>query len=173
MQIQVVLALLAAATSLVVAWVSYVGQRRTSREQAGLGRQNAALQRELELLRSELADRTAERNARRDYEYEARKHLYEVGEPLLFQLAERAEQALYRIYNLAQATRNGKLAVGGWLSGPGYYMSSTMYRICAPLAVFRLLQERLTVVDLTLDGRSTLGTRSESWRLAPWWSISR
>jgi hypothetical protein len=151
MELQIVVALIAAAASLVVAGVTYIGQRRTSREQAELGKQNSELQGKLESLKSDLADRSAERNARRDYEYEARKNLYKVGEPLLFQLAERSEQALYRIYNLAESTRNGKLGAEGWLSGRGYYMSSTMYRIFAPLAVFRLLQERLTVVDLTLD----------------------
>jgi hypothetical protein len=151
MKIQVAIALITAATSLVVAGISYIGQRRTGREQAELARKNSGFQKDLELLRSELADQASERDARRDYEYDARKHLYEVGEPLLFQLAERCEQALWRIYNLAEAARNGNLGAEGWLSRPGYYMKSTMYRIFAPLAVFRLLQERLTVVDLTLD----------------------
>jgi hypothetical protein len=37
------------------------------------------------------------------------------------------------------------------MDGDGYYQRSTMYRLMAPLVIFRLIQERLTFVDLTLD----------------------
>jgi hypothetical protein len=39
----------------------------------------------------------------------------------------------------------------GWLSHDGYYMASTMYYLLAPVAVYKLMRRRLTVVDLTLD----------------------
>ena len=39
----------------------------------------------------------------------------------------------------------------GWLSFPNYYMLSTIYHLLAPLATFKILQSRLTAVDLELD----------------------
>jgi hypothetical protein len=105
---------------------------------------------ELEFLRSRLTEQGKERDARRDYEYDAHKRLYAECEPLVFQLADLAEHAYYRIYSLARTARLGNLP--DWLEGDGYYMHSTMYKLVAPLVVFRLIQQRLTFVDLTLDG---------------------
>jgi len=104
-------------------------------------------------LAADLKDVTAERDARRDYEYEARKRLYEQYEPLLFQLVERSESALHRVYSLARSAREGNLSIAGdgWLDSQGYYMVSTMYILLAPIAVFRLMQNRLTFVDLSVD----------------------
>jgi hypothetical protein len=39
----------------------------------------------------------------------------------------------------------------GWLSFPNYYMLSTIYHLLAPMATFKILQDRLTTVDLELD----------------------
>jgi hypothetical protein len=39
----------------------------------------------------------------------------------------------------------------GWLSFPNYYMLSTIYHLLAPMATFKVLQDRLTTVDLELD----------------------
>lgn len=104
--IAIVTTVIAAATSLIVALVGMVAgvrsQRRAS-ETAG----------QLEELRTTLAEERAERDARRDYEYEARKHLYQVCGPLIFQLTERSEDALYRIYSLARTSREGHLSKDG------------------------------------------------------------
>jgi hypothetical protein len=109
-------------------------------------------QRELERLRSNLEVKVAEQKARSDYVYEAKKKLYEEYEPLLFQLHELSEFAYRRIVGLAREARNGKLEPGGWLSNPaGYYTTNTIYRLLAPLAVFKLMQRRLTLFDLNLD----------------------
>ena len=121
-------------------------------------------------LQHDLGDMSAERNARRDYKYEARKRLYEQYEPLLFQLVEFSESALYRIYSLARTSRNGDLVAEGnflahdgqylsaydalgWLGTPRYYMTSTIYELLAPLAIYKLMKRRLTLVDLQLDPR--------------------
>jgi hypothetical protein len=110
----------------------------------------------LELLKAELAVSnealTGENKARRDYLYEARKRLYQEVDPLLFQLAELSENALHRIYSLARTARKGKLEPNAsWLSYEGYYMSSTLYNLLVPLVIIRLIQRRLTVIDLTVD----------------------
>lgn len=109
--------------------------------------------RDLEQLRSELGEASAERNARRDYEYDARKKLYAEYEPLLFQLIEQSENAYYRVLSLARTAREGDLSPegGGWLKRPGYYMRSTIYKLLAPIALFKIIQRNLTFVDLSVD----------------------
>jgi hypothetical protein len=121
-------------------------QTRLEKVKADLAAQN---QQELEFLRVRLGEQGKDRDARRDYQYEAHKRLYTECEPLLFQLAELAEHAYYRIYSLARTARLGSLP--DWLSYHDYYKSSTMYKLVAPLVVFRLIQQRLTFVDLSLD----------------------
>lgn len=105
----------------------------------------------LERLKADLAERTTARNARVAYEFEARKRLYLECGPLLFQLSEFAERAIGRITGLARTAADGDLEAGrSWLVR-GYYSRSTYYRLIAPLAVGKLLQKRLTHLDLSLD----------------------
>lgn len=121
-------------------------QARLESHKADLSAKNLT---DIELLRSSLGEQGKERDARRDYEYEAHKRLYAECEPLVFQLADLAEHGYHRIHSLARSARLGKLP--RWLDGDGYYLRSTIYRLLAPLVVFRLIQQRLTFVDLTLD----------------------
>jgi hypothetical protein len=121
-------------------------QVRLESHKAELTAKNQA---DVEFLRARLGEQGKERDARRDYEYDAHKRLYAECEPLLFQLADLAEQAKHRVYSLARSARLGPLHK--WLGGDGYYLRSTMYKLMAPLVVFRLIQQRLTFVDLTLD----------------------
>jgi len=135
-----------------VAFVNSLVTRQTSlATQRGLERH----QRELETLKATLQEQKADKDARRDYEYEARKRLYRQCEPLLFQLVELAENGLSRIYSLARTARSGDLSLipnEGWLSdATNYYLASTVYKLIAPLVVYRLIQRRLTLVDLTVD----------------------
>lgn len=93
-----------------------------------------------------------ENKARRDYLYDARKRLYTEIEPLLFQLSEASEEALYRVYSLARSTRTGE--IDHWLALDAenkYYMASTMFKLIAPIAIIRMIRQRLTLVDLTVD----------------------
>lgn len=99
--------------------------------------------------RARLADQTSADNARRAYEYEARKRLYAEVEPLLFSLFEAAEGAFHAVASLARSRRKGKLP--SWLAQDGYYLRSTMYRLLLPLVILRLLQSSTTLVDLALD----------------------
>lgn len=108
--------------------------------------------RNLEKIKAELATAGAEKNARRDYEYEAKKRLYEQYEPLLFQLIEQSEDAYYRVVSLMRSVRDGKLnPEGGWLDHRGYYMRSTIYKLLAPMAIFKIIQRKLTFVDFSVD----------------------
>lgn len=144
-----VLALAVPATaSLVVAVLAMVASRTNSRKLAESNERLAALT-------STLRDDESVRSARRDYEYEALKRLYTECEPLLFQFFELAEDAESRVRALARDSRRGNLQADGtgWLAGQGYYFHSTAYRFFAPLTAIRILQRRLTAVDLDLDSR--------------------
>jgi hypothetical protein len=106
----------------------------------------------LEKLKSKLKIEKAEHDARRDYEYEARKRLYQECEPILFQFSELSESALRRIYALARNAKDGNLGPDGyWLSTDHYFIRSTIYRLVAPMTAFKLLQHKLTNIDLKLD----------------------
>jgi hypothetical protein len=137
---QVVVALVASATALAVSVVNYLTKRRSDKD--------------LERLKDELAGARDEENARRDYEYDARKRLYEELQPLLFQLSELCQGAYYRIRDLAARARAGELEAGeaNWLRDEPYYLT-TLHRLLAPSVLFRLCQRRLTFVDLTVEPR--------------------
>lgn len=110
---------------------------------------------QLERLKSKLLDWQAERNAQRDYRYEAMKRLYTDLQPLLFQLAELCDSAYLHTRGLARTARMGKLGAGpeSWVNDPNddYYLLSTVYRVLVPVAVIDLMRRRLTFVDLTVD----------------------
>ncbi len=143
--IPILVAVISAAVSLIVALLSIRTQRNLESTKADLAAR-------LETIKTELAEKAAEKNARRDYEYEARKHLYHEYEPLLFQLVELAESAFYKVASLAKDAKEGNLNPGqGWLSGEGYYTLALMYRLIAPLVVVSIIQRQLTYTDLTLD----------------------
>ena len=106
----------------------------------------------LKQIEHELDIKKAEQDARRDYEYEAKKRLYQECEPILFQFAELSDSALRRIFALARNAKEGNLGPERyWLSTDHYFMRSTIYRLLAPLGAFRILQHRLTGIDLKLD----------------------
>jgi hypothetical protein len=143
----------------------------------------------LDQLRNDLAIKRAELDARRNYEYEAKKRLYQECEPVLFQLHQLCEAAQKRISHMPRRIEphffskekyleeNKKYLESlkdslkkpeeksptrqkeegalkdklGWLSFPNYYMLSTIYHLLAPMATFKILQDRLTTVDLQSD----------------------
>jgi hypothetical protein len=108
---------------------------------------------ELRRLDDRIDRRAKERDARRDYEYEARKRLYAEFEPLLLPLLEAAEAAQGTVLGFARTSSRGEILPDGtgWLSQPGYYHLSSVYRLLAPLAHILILKSRLTMVDIRLD----------------------
>jgi hypothetical protein len=135
-------------------------------------RNNAALKK--------LEEIQEESKARISYNYEARKRLYAVCEPLLFQATEQAVEARARIRGLAKAARGEQLRAdgSGWLDTPEkYFFRSTVYNLLTPMTSFSILQRRLTTIDLGLD----TGVRAKyetlkliffsfknDWNLAEW-----
>jgi hypothetical protein len=106
---------------------------------------------ELEELKSRLETERDEKASRRDYEYEARKNLYHEIDPLVFLFIEACDSALSRIYNITMTAHSGNLGVKyNALSHKGYYLKSTVYRLLVPFAILKLMQNKLTLVDLDL-----------------------
>lgn len=132
---KIIAALVTSATSLVVAIWVYLTNRKN--------------QIDLECLKADLANINAEQDARRDYEYDARKRLYEECEPLLFLMSELAENAQHRIFSLARTALQGNLPY--WIAQEGYYLRSTIYNLLAPHTIFRIIQRRLTTIDLKVE----------------------
>jgi len=107
-------------------------------------------------IQSRLADEREGRSAQRDYEYDARKRLYTELQPLLFQIMERAKQALDRIQgSFVEGSRNGSVKQPGRLGrgweNDSYHMLATVWDLFVPLALVRCVQRKLTGVDLTVD----------------------
>lgn len=110
---------------------------------------------ELARLQSQLTEEQSERDARRDYVYEARKRLYTEFQPTLFQMTERCSAAMTRITGMAESARTGRILwpgrLGdGWEDDPNH-MISTSWDLLAPLALFRIGQQKLTGVDMSVD----------------------
>lgn len=145
-------AVITAVASLIIAVVSAV---LTWRNRERVHEFQRKLQEEGLLLETKSADELAAKKARRDYEYDARKRLYEQCEPPLFQAGEMAENVMYRVISLAQSARRGDIKPDGtgWLADPDYYFQSTAYLLMAPLTAVKILQRRLTAVDLSLEPR--------------------
>ena len=126
-------------------------EERKAQLQANMEDRKLVLQKELAEFNADLTDVNAAKNARRVYEYDARRRLYGEVEPLLFQLFDAAEGAFHAVASLARTQRDGDLPE--WL-GPDarpYYIRSIIHRLFRPLGVYRLVQRSTTLVDLTLD----------------------
>ncbi len=145
---------IAAGASIVVSAISLAMAAWTSVRADAAQRQQDATAQDLERLKSRLSEENDAAKAKRDYEYEARKRLYEQLYPLAYQLHESALHACNRIKNLALAARGGWLADGpdNWLTSPDpYYFNSIVHNLIAPLAIYELMTRKLTLLDLTLD----------------------
>jgi hypothetical protein len=118
----------------------------------------------LERMRSELAREETAMKAKVDYEYDARRRLYERFEPALFQLLELAEFAVERIQELTNARIWSELIPAEdepstprpRMVKPTYAAVATVYGLFAPLVVVRHMSRQLTLVDLSLEARIQL-----------------
>jgi len=153
---KVIAALIAASASFLIAVFSAIWNKRT--------------QRKLEDFKSEIADRRALHDARLDYEYEARKRLYQECEPIFFQLNEAAKDVKHRIISLARTSRLGHLGLhdGGWLAAEGYYSISTYYNLFVPFALYKQIREALTLIDLNVDPIIRARYDLQKWLYISW-----
>jgi hypothetical protein len=150
----VVGAVVAGLSGLIVASITarsaHRAQVRQEVAQQQLADQQATQQLDLAKLQARSAEEQARRNARRDYEYEARKRLYSVYEPIRFQLVDAAGNALRRMSEIAVARPPSDQIQGSMITA-GYHLKGTIYFLLAPLALVRLLDRNLTLIDLRLE----------------------
>lgn len=145
---EVLAAFATGAVSIILAISAFVTGRINQRRAAKFKNE---FEKELIKVRRKVDEQKSENDARRVYEFEARKRLYHEYEPLLFQLMEAADNAVHRIQSLARTARNGNLGENGWLSDFAYYPKSTIYKLFVPLAIYQIMQRRLTLVDVSVD----------------------
>ncbi len=89
----------------------------------------------------------AKRQALLDYEYNAKKRLYEAVGPLRFQLLIACRDVVRRVSGHARAQR--------WNMDPtDYYGSNTLYRLLRPLAVCTLIERKMNAADFSVDPRT-------------------
>lgn len=130
------------------AWAFWTARR--------LERDKAEAAQQLKRLEAQLGAEGRLQDARTRYEWEARKRLYEEVEPVLFLTGEVMEMTFARIANMAQAGAAGRLGrqEGSWLRGPdNYYLLTSVFRVLRPLACLRMMTEKLTRLDFSLDAR--------------------
>lgn len=128
---EIIIALIAAFTSLVASFYQVIQGRRNEQD--------------LEVVKLRLAEQQAERDSRRDYEYNALQRLYEEYEPIRFQLIDAVECAKYHIEELQQEM----IWRQGWQGSD--LLLSTVYHLLLPAAVYRRARRSLTLVDLKVD----------------------
>src|SRR5262245_897533 len=127
-------AVAAAVTSIVVALISFLSTRSN--------------QRDVERLKAELADRKGEVDARRAYTYEALKRLYAQYEPVRFHLVEACESVQEMIVQLAELASPRDLENVGIFPRGNYLRVARVYHLLLPAVYFKVVQSRLTLVDL-------------------------
>lgn len=84
-----------------------------------------------------------ERKAQVDYEYAARKRLYEAIGPLRLQLLFAARDVVSRVSQHPNKRWNMKVSE--------YYSKSFIYRLLRPLAVGHIILRQMNIVDLSID----------------------
>ena len=114
--------------------------------------------REMEVLRASLARESAAEQSKREYEYAARKRIYAEAEPLILKLAASCDFAAARIIDLADSRRWPELRASRdintfWMLSNTSEVISLARALLEPLALYTLLSEKVTLVDLTLDQR--------------------
>jgi hypothetical protein len=124
-----VVALIGAASGISGAAIAFRAQLRVARLTASLGEQRA------------------ESDGRRSYEYEARKRLYSAYEPLRVRMLDCTDNAVRQIVEIVYAPGPGRPGY----SSAEYRLNATVYYLLAPLVIARMIERRLTLVDLGLD----------------------
>src|SRR4051794_26776704 len=133
-------------------------EERKAELQKEMETRKSELQRELEEFKADLIESAAVRNARRSYEYDARKRMYTECEPIFFHLSEAADLALRKCRDLSSPKVWNELRpkrdnVGShasvWMLNDSSELISTMYALFAPIAIYILLRAKLTTADCT------------------------
>lgn len=113
---------------------------------------------QIEVLKSNLALESAEAQSRREYEFAARKRIYDECEPIVLKLATSCDMAADRIIDLADPRRWTELRAtrdinSYWMLSRSSEVIASARALLEPLAYYTLLTEKVTLVDLNFDLR--------------------
>lgn len=114
---------------------------------------------EVERLKADLEAQNLHTEADLSYQFEARKNLYRVCEPLFFQIQEAAADAVKVIESLLDEKGQDRLVTKRekdveedvWMLTNSSALVYTLYALYKPLALFRILRGKINSVDLSLD----------------------
>src|SRR5947209_19112228 len=155
-----VAALVAALAAVLTGIISALVSLRAQRTQRLLQSRQEQQQHELARLSHQLEAERTRNKALIDYQFDARKRLYEKCEPLFFQLTEASDHALRKCRDLAkpstwqdlEPTRlNSDAVAWQWMLSEHTEVIAVTYALLIPVAIVCLLKERMTQVDLSLD----------------------
>jgi hypothetical protein len=108
----------------------------------------------IERLKAELTYENKVKSARVDYEYDARKRLYEEVEPVVFAAHLAAASLRARLITFAERIRSEDISLDktrNWLATDPYFLQSTAYRIFLPMVYHHNISKRISHYDFTLE----------------------
>lgn len=113
---------------------------------------------ELEFVKSKLERESADEKTRRAYEYDAKRRIYAECEPLVLKLAQSCDYTADRILSLTDTRRWSELRAirdtkSFWMLSKSSEIISMAHALLEPLALYTLLSEKTTLVDLSFDAR--------------------
>jgi hypothetical protein len=140
-----------------VAWRTWVLEAAKNKWNRELEEVKIQAAERIKALESSLAIEKTRADARIEYEWAARQRLFAEVEPILFLTGEIVQSTIGRLFSLAAAASRDRLkGNSSWLRGPvNYYLVTTAFRLLRPVACLRLMNEKLTQTDFSLD-RSVL-----------------
>lgn len=151
----VLTAVLAAIASILIAIWNFFAARmnndRMAENQKKLEETKNELAEKIEKLKRGFSIEKSDLDAKRDYEYEARKKLYQEYEPIKFNLVESCESAKYSIDEICSRCITRENYQIGLLPIGNYCDLATMYHLMLPVVNYCLSKKKLTNVDLELN----------------------
>jgi hypothetical protein len=156
----IIAAIIAAGASVFGAVVTIYLASQNQRRAKEIERVKLDVQRALETFKAEQQLFASQQNALQSYHYDAKKRLYAECEPLFFHLSEAAEFAFQKCRDLTKPSvcfalrperYNTGAGDGSWMLNRSSELISALYALFTPVAIWRLLKDRLTNVDCSVD----------------------
>lgn len=106
------------------------------------------LDRKLEAFKANLKEKSAQNEAKFQYELEAKKHLYHAVGHLRFQLLLAARDVAQHVILFGEDGRQYPTTV------KNYYGQSTLYRFVRPIALCEMIERQISFADFSVDPES-------------------
>jgi hypothetical protein len=155
-------AIISLISTVIVGVLNYISNQKLRNNQKELEKINNTHEKELERLKNELASERSEENAEREYNYDARKRIYNECLPHLFRFIRKAQAWPAKFDAIVKHAKDGDIVRIdrdgksqpvrlGDLKANNYFKVHTLYLLFAPIAAVKIFEEKLTTLDLNLD----------------------